>query len=63
MGSKVTKHDVFHSEIYYNTTTRGPRKEPGGGGVRGRGAGRAVISHSWSPLQTGVGRRCLEPGS
>lgn len=37
MGSKVTKHDIFHSEIYYNTTTGGPRKEPGGGGMGGEG--------------------------
>lgn len=26
VGSKVTKHDVFHSEIYYNTTNQRPQR-------------------------------------
>lgn len=32
MGSKVTKRDIFHSEIYYNTSNQRPQRVPAGGG-------------------------------
>lgn len=32
VGSKVTKRDIFHSEIYYNTTNQRPQRAQAGGG-------------------------------
>lgn len=38
VGSKVTKRDIFHSEIYYNTIDQRPVGQTGGGLVGAREA-------------------------
>lgn len=55
VGSKVTKHDIFHSEIHYNTTNQRPQKEPS---VGGRGV-EAATAGLHSRLEGGVLKRWL----